>query len=307
MLGDGHGTKQGSGSCLTGAVQMDDVQLRLMREDDGAAVFALCLAVLFDPIPGGEELAALAHFTRRADHLLTTDPGGTWVAERDGEVVGVSMALVREGVWGLSLFAVAADLHGKGIGRQLLDATLRFGEDRGADGWIIMSSSNPAAMRRYLAAGFDLHPAVGAAGVPDLRRAPAAAEGVGDAGAAGIATADAIWRDVRGAGMGVDIEVMLAGGARLLLVEDRAAVVARDQHVSALAARDEEAASLALWAALCTAPSGATVNVDCITGAQPWAIRVCQDARLDLTPDGPLLTRGRVGPLAPYLPSGAYL
>jgi hypothetical protein len=28
---------------------------------------------------------------------------------------------------------------------------------------------------------------------------------------------------------------------------------------------------------------------------------------LALTPDGPIFTRGDVGPLAPYLPSGAYL
>ena len=84
-------------------------------------------------------------------------------------------------------------------------------------------------------------------------------------------------------------------------------MIARGAQVWALAARDDEAAALALWAALTTAPAGSTANVDCITGAQQWALRVCVDARLDLTPHGPLLTRGRLGPLTPYLPSGAYL
>ena len=31
------------------------------------------------------------------------------------------------------------------------------------------------------------------------------------------------------------------------------------------------------------------------------------DAGLSLNPEGPIFVRGEVGPLAPYLPSGAYL
>lgn len=283
------------------------MQLRLMTEDDIPGTFELCRSVLFDAIPPAEEPRSAARFAARSRHVLETDPGGTWVAERDGAVAGVAMSLVREDVWGLSLFAVAADLQGQGIGRDLLDATLRFGADRGAHGWIIMSTAHPGAIRRYASAGFDLHPGVDAGGVPDLRRAPDAAALAVDAGADGIPIADELWREVRGAGLGRDIPPMLAAGGRLLLVEDRGAVIARDAQIWALAARDDDAAALALWAALTTAPPGATASIDCITGAQQWALRVCVDARLDLTPHGPLLTRGRLGPLAPYLPSGAYL
>ena len=286
---------------------LEDVQVRVMADADTDGVFAVCRSVLFDVISPEDEAAAVARFRGRSHHLLTTDPGGSWVAERDGEIAGIAMSLVREGVWGLSLFAVAADLQGRGVGRALLDAALRHGEMAGAHGWIIMSTAHPGAIRRYASAGFDLHPGVDAAGVPDLRRAPDGAAIAVDAGAGGIAVADEIWREVRGAGMGRDIPQALAAGGRLLLVEDRAAVIARGAQVWALAARDDEAAALALWAALTTAPAGATASVDCITGAQQWALRVCVDARLDLTPHGPLLTRGRLGPLTPYLPSGAYL
>jgi hypothetical protein len=34
---------------------------------------------------------------------------------------------------------------------------------------------------------------------------------------------------------------------------------------------------------------------------------VCLDARLSLSPDGPMFAGGALGPLAPYIPSGAYL
>ena len=284
-----------------------DAHVRAMTPDDVPGTFALCRSVLFDAIPADEEHPAFERFRLRSEHLLAADPGATWVAERDGEIAGVSMALVREGVWGLSLFAVTAELQGRGVGRELLARSMRYGEEAGARGWIIMSTSHPGAMRRYASAGFELHPGVDAGGVPDLRRAPDAAGRAVELGAAGIELADAIWREVRGAGIGRDAPLMLAAGARLLAIEDRAVVIARGEHVWALAARDDEAAALALWAALLTAPPGSTASIDCLTGAQQWALGVCVDAGLDLTPHGPLFTRGRLGPLRPYLPSGAYL
>ena len=284
-----------------------DVHCRVMGTQDIDGAFAVSREVLFDPVVPGEEHPALARFSARAAHLLATDPQGSFIAERDGRVAGVAMSLMREDVWGLSLFAVTAEIQGVGVGRALLDATLRSGEDRGAQGWIIMSTAHPGALRRYASTGFDLHPAVDAGGVPDLRRTPDAAALTVDAGAGGIPLADALWREVRGASNAVDIPAMLAAGARLLAVEDRAVVVAREAHVWALAARDDEAATLALWGALTSGPPGATVSIDCLTGAQQWAFRVCTDARLDLTPHGPLLTRGALGPLTPYVPSGAYL
>ena len=62
-----------------------------------------------------------------------------------------------------------------------------------------------------------------------------------------------------------------------------------------------------LWAVLATAGPGATINVDFVTAGQDWALPVCLDARLSLSPDGPMFAGGTLGPLAPYIPSGAYL
>jgi hypothetical protein len=47
--------------------------------------------------------------------------------------------------------------------------------------------------------------------------------------------------------------------------------------------------------------------VDFLTAGQDWAVEICLEARLALSPEGPLFVRGEVGPLAPYVPSGAYL
>jgi len=48
-------------------------------------------------------------------------------------------------------------------------------------------------------------------------------------------------------------------------------------------------------------------SVDFITAGQDWAIPVILDAGLALSPDGPVFAGGRLGPMAPYIPSGAYL
>ena len=59
--------------------------------------------------------------------------------------------------------------------------------------------------------------------------------------------------------------------------------------------------------ALAAVPPGGTAHVDFLTAGQDWAIRACLDAGLALSPDGPFFTGGELGPLRPYIPSGAYL
>ena len=278
-----------------------------MREGEAPDVYDLCLRVLFEDDPNVSAEVQRARSLARIDHPRLTDPGGTWIAEHEGVVAGVAMGIVRERIWGFSLFAVDEHLQGRGVGRELLERSLEHGEVSGCDGWIILSSEKPAAMRRYGNAGFDLRPTIAAMGVPDLRRAPDGLDAVQDAGAAAIPVAHALGRQVRGAGYGKDLEVFLATGSRLLVLEDRAVACAREGNVQLLLARDEEAASLVLWAALTTAPPGSTALVLFIDAAQQWAIRVALDARLALTPDGPLCVKGKLGPLAPFLPSGAWL
>ena len=276
-----------------------------MRPDEAAAAQDVARRALFHGAAPTTDPVEIARGVRRVAHLQRTDPGGAWVAELDGRLVGIALALVREGIWGLSLFAVDEDLRGRGIGRELLEAC--FGHGAGARGHLILSTESPAAMRRYARLGLDLRPCVAAAGIVDRGRLPAA-DGVVEAGMAGIGVADAIGRAVRGAGHGIDLEVALDDpGAKLLLAEDRAFAVVREERIMLLAGLDDAAATRVLATALAATPAGATVSVDFLTAGQDWAVRACLDAGLVLSPDGPFFTGGDLGPLRPYVPSGAYL
>jgi GNAT superfamily N-acetyltransferase len=283
---------------------MRDVEIRPMRDGDVVDADRVCVDVLYMTFAGEEEAVRAARQHARIRHLLDTDPGGSWVAERDGRVEGVALALIREGVWGFSLFGVAAALQGRGVGRELFARCWEYGA--GARGHLVLSTTNPQAMGIYARTGLPIRPCVAAAGIPDLSRAPDV-DDVVEAGEAGLPLADAIGRELRGAGHGRDIPVPMAHGARLLVYKDRAFAVARASNLIMLGARDEPAAQHMLWAVFATAGPGATVNVDFLTAGQDWALPVCLDARLALSPDGPMFAGGTLGPLAPYIPSGAYL
>jgi hypothetical protein len=100
---------------------------------------------------------------------------------------------------------------------------------------------------------------------------------------------------------------MLATGGRLLVVEGGGFAVHRDGSPVVLAAFDDDSATDLLWSCFAAAAPGATVHVDFISQGNDWAVAVALDLGLSLSPDGPIFTRGDLGPLAPYLPSGAYL
>ena len=77
--------------------------------------------------------------------------------------------------------------------------------------------------------------------------------------------------------------------------------------VRVLAALDEDTATRLLRACFAQAPRGATVQVDLLTAGQDWAIRPCLEAGLALSPSGAVFTRGDVGPMRPYVPTGSWL
>jgi Acetyltransferase (GNAT) family len=245
---------------------------------------------------------SLASARVRLGHCLTTDPGGAWVAERDPELVGCALGIVREGVWGLSLLVVRPDTQSAGVGRELLARAHAHGD--GARGRIVLASPDPRALRAYANLGLALHPAVAARGRPrPLQPPPEVRPGT----AADLPLTVDVDRTVRGAAHGDDIAALLAAGCELLVLDDRGYAVLRDGAVKLLAARDEDAAAALLRAAL-AASAGRDAAVEWITAAQPWAIRPCLDAGLELRFDiGGVFLGGDVGPFAPYLPSGAYL
>jgi GNAT superfamily N-acetyltransferase len=286
--------------------------VRPMRPDDVHEADAMAWAALREHIPAdflssgdAEDEIWRERGRARVAHLLSTDPGGAWVAELGDEVVGLALALVREEVWGLSLFAVRPGLQGQGLGGRVLAPALEYAD--GCRGAIILSSPDPRAMRRYFRAGFRIKPCLAAAGQINRSRIPDGLRSRPGDPAADRATVDAASRHARGASHARDLEAMLAAGAELLVIEDRGWATHRDGSPMVVAARDDDAAADLLWSCLARGPAGESVHVDFVAEHNDWAIRVALDAGLVLSPDGPVFVRGETGPFAPYLPSGAYL
>jgi GNAT superfamily N-acetyltransferase len=239
----------------------------------------------------------------RIRHLLDSDPGGAWVAEAGGVVVGAALALVREGLWGLSLLVVRPDAQSTGTGRELLARA--HDHAAGARGRVILASQDPRALRAYARLGLTLHPAARAVGRPRGVTAPPEVRPGTDAD---LPLADAVDRRVRGAAHGADLRAMTEAGAELLVLPERGyAVVRQGRGPWLVAAADEPAAATLLRAVLARA-GDAEIGVEWLTARQGWAVPVCLDAGLELRTDGgALFLDGEVGPFAPYLPSGAYL
>jgi GNAT superfamily N-acetyltransferase len=271
------------------------MEIRPMRAGDVEAAFRMTQ----DAFSGGPPPEPRPPV--RIAHLLDTDPGGCWVAD-DGALAGVAIGIVREGLWGLSLLVVRPDVQARGVGRALMEPALAHGA--GTRGGLILSSTDPRAMRRYARAGFALRPCVAAAGTVDRSALPALCGAVRESADA-EATAP-FSRAVRGATHAPDVPAMLASGGALLRHE-RGFAVHAGGTVKLLAALDDDAARALLWGCLAASGPGATVGVDFLTAGQDWAVEVCLAAGLALSPDGPLFARGDVGPLRPYVPSGAYL
>ena len=285
------------------------VTYRPMREADLPGVHEVNLRAFADldrrlgtPYPGPPPDPAVALLRLR--RLLEADPGGAWVAERDGAVAGVALALLREGLWGLSLLVVDPGVQGTGAGRELLARAYDYGN--GARGRVILSSSDPRAMRVYARLGLELHPAIAATGVPQGMEAPAE---VRPGGPEDLPLTEAVDRAVRGAAHGADVLTMLQGGHELLVAPERGYAMLRGRQVRLLGAFDDDGARTVLRGALARiGERGESAHVEFLTVRQQWAIDVCVEARLDLQADcGCVFTGGDVGPFSPYLPSGAYL
>src|SRR4051794_5687851 len=241
----------------------------------------------------------------RIGHLLKTDPGGAWVAEDEDGIAGIALALVREGVWGLSLFGVRAERQSTGVGRRLLDAALTYAE--GCRGGIILSTTDPRALRRYALAGFEVRPCVAFAGTPDRAAIPPGLRARPGSAAADRELCDRVSRHVRGAAHGPDLEALERVGCALWVHDEGGWAAARDGSPALVAATDDAIATDLLWSVIATAQPGQSIHVDFIAAGHDWAIQACLAARLEMSPDGPAFVRGDLGPMRPYLPSGAYL
>ena len=273
--------------------------IRPLLPDDAAACVEVthqALSAIYEEMPedtpGYRDRAA-----QRVLHLQSTDPESCWVAEQDGRVVGCGLALVREGMWFLSLLMVDPSLQSQGVGRQLLDATLQTATDRS---WILATTA-PAALRRYRRAGFDLVPCLSAKGTVDRSLLPATAVRESTWAEHGELV-DAVTRQLRGAGMAPDLPYCERVGYRLFVAADGFAIV-RPMGLVSLGALDPAVAQELLWTvfAECDQP----VEVDWLSHDQQWAVDTCLDARLPLNKgEGHVFLRGQP-PMSPYLPGGA--
>ncbi len=238
----------------------------------------------------------------RLQHSLRTDPGGSFVSERDGLVTGAAQAVIREGIWILSLIAVSPKLGEGGDGRALMRASLDYGS--GCAGGLIVASDDPRALRLYASSGFALEATFQITGGVDHKLIPALDPAITPVDPSRLDTLDSISRAARGAAHSPDLEVPRARGASFFQLEDRGFVaIGPARGVWLLAARDEQAASALLWYALAQLPHETPVDIGWISGRQRWALDIFVAARLSFTTYGAIATRGAVGPLYPYIPS----
>jgi predicted N-acetyltransferase YhbS len=258
------------------------------------------------PTPPGRTPQRVERGRARIAHLQRTDPEGAWVAVDGSDIIGIALSLRRGPMWFLSLLAVATDVQARGAGKELLEASLRTAG--GADAAWILATPDPKALRRYALAGFRPHPAYAAGGTLDRSLVPTGLD-VRDGDVdrdrelvEGVVTA------LRGAAYGPDIDAMVAVGAELVVAEDgadRGFCWYDPTGIFALGATSPHVAQRLLWEALARLP-GPEVEVFWLTAEQQWAIETVLSARLSLRPGPSSCRRSTLGPLSPYLPSGAY-
>lgn len=290
---------------------MVDALIRPMVSADVAACERISSAAFLElelrtdprdrPEPGPRPPHRAALWCRRTEHLLRTDPAGCWVAEQDGRVVGFATSLTRELMWILASYAVQPGLQGAGLGRELLAAALQHG--RGCLRGMLNASADPRALRRYVQAGFRLHPQLLLTGRVARDVLPAVRH-VREGGAGDRDLMDSLDRRTRGAAHGPDHEVLL--GELRLLVTDRAAgsgyAYVDDAGAPVLlAATSRRAAASLTWEALAASDPDRPVEIGHVSPANDWAVQLATAARLDIRADGFLALRRMKEP-APYVP-----
>jgi GNAT superfamily N-acetyltransferase len=242
----------------------------------------------------------------RFGHLLRTDPGGCFVAEDRGGVLGIVAGARRDLTFQLASLAVLPGIQGRGVGRQLLEASLAYGS--GCLRGMLIASTDPRALRRYRLAGFTLHPLMVLWGrVP--RAALPVVERVREGSLGDVDLLDSVDRQVRDAARGRDHE-LLAARYRLVVADRPAgsgyAYVAESGAPYTLAATNRRTATALLWEALAATDPDTPVTVSGVSAVNEWAVDVGMACRLELWNHNYLGLRG-MRPPVPYLPSGLFL
>lgn len=288
---------------------------RPMRPDDVEPVDALSTRCFADlarrldlptpPDEGSQAQVAASH--ARLHHLVVVHGDGAWVIDGDDGPCAAALALRHERFWGLSLLVVDAGAQGRGLGRAVLEATMRTSE--GATCAMILSSQDPRATRLYAGAGFAEHE--GRRAVGSVRRAllPAEPVAVRAADDTDRDFAAAVDRRARGGPHGPDLDSLLDHASGWWVVDAghrRGYGVLVRNRVALLAATHPDAARALLTRCLAEAPEDSEVAVPALPAAAAWAVDLVERAGLRVLPSGPTFTRG-CDPPPWYLPNGAWL
>lgn len=243
--------------------------------------------------------------TQRLAFSLDSDPAGSFAAEIEGRLVGLSQALVKERLWVLSSLAVDRGAQDRGVGRALLERAFAYGGE--GLGRLVVSSDDPRAIALYGAMGLEVRRTVQAAGTPRGAGLGGAAGRFREGGRRDLAGLEELSREIRGAPHTRELEFALErGDARLLLGEEAFAVVRPGHGVWLLLAREEQQAQALLGASLGLAGECERSCVRWVTHDQHWALEVFEREGLAVAGYGALCVGGAPGPLRPFIPSGPF-
>jgi GNAT superfamily N-acetyltransferase len=243
------------------------------------------------------------------------DPGGFWVAEDDGEMVGSAFSWVCGDLWFLAELFIAPRMQGSGIGRALLHRTLRHAEQAGATTKALITFTfNIVSQGLYLRHGmyprlplyiFSADRQAVAAGASDSGISCVKA----DASDSSIAALAAVDRSALGRSRAKHHRYLLGDPAMtgFLLHQDDACIgyayVSSTGHVGPLAATRAEATAPALRAALNVAAAGESDQVSAfLPGGCEAALGVAAERRMRMSLPMVLVSDRSFGDWTRYLP-----
>ena len=91
------------------------------------------------------------------EHLAEVGAENIWLAESNGEIVGMTGLIVREGEGELEAIIVSPGHRAKGIGRRLAEAVIKGAREKGLRRVIVKPvGRNASAIQFFHAMGFDI-------------------------------------------------------------------------------------------------------------------------------------------------------